>query len=893
VLESKKVKPFLKALFLTLLILAAAAPVYSQGGESPTTSPQAFNQDLHFDQLTTKGGLSGNATVPADFVILTDEQSEYPLGLHLEILEDKDKALTIDDVTSSELDPQFIPSQESVPNFGFSASAFWVRFRVRNEMEKTTEWQLAIQRTTNLFFTDVYVPTPDEQGFMVTKTGTYLPFDTRDEKTPQYVFNVPLLPGAEQTIYIRVQSESLITFPLTLWSAEALMQRHRVELVMLGISYGVLLITIGYNSFLYLFLRDTSYLYYVLFIACFLLQILSGDKLAQQYLWPNVVGWNAYTQPFFYLLGTALALKFTSSFLMTRVNVPRLHKLIYLLIIICVVAAISLPFGGLRFFSIGLFILVIVSTMTMVVVGFIVWRQGYRPARYYLSAWSIFFITANLIPLIGIELLPNNLVTTQGYRFGLMALVLLLSIALADRIKNIRRQREEAQAELISNQQKTLELRNEFNIALQKTNESLEERVELRTKELTKSKETAEATQAALQKANNELATVMSVSQDIVSTLELDTLLNLILDQLRQVVDYHGAGILTLKDEHLHFRAYQGLTVVSRLVSLIIPVAGISPLRRAMFERQPLIIDDVWQEPGLSREFQEATGLGMNALFGEAHAWIGIPLTVGDTVIGLLACVHREAGFYRANDLQLAQAFANQAAIALENAQLYEQAQAAAVAEERNRLARELHDSVTQSIYSAGLVAEVLPEMWRREPDEAEQGLEELRHITRGALAEMRTLLLELRPTAVVKTPLADLLEQLAGAVTNRTELQPQLNIEPVPTLPPEVHINFYRVAQEALNNIVKHAGASQIRIGLFSSPPFKPQPADAWQGQVELCISDDGHGFDPSQIPSDKLGLGIMRERAGETKAALTIKSQVGQGTVVTLIWENGEYHD
>jgi two-component system nitrate/nitrite sensor histidine kinase NarX len=498
-----------------------------------------------------------------------------------------------------------------------------------------------------------------------------------------------------------------------------------------------------------------------------------------------------------------------------------------------------------------------------------------------------------LIPLTGIDLLPNNLVTAQGYRFGLMVLVLLLSVALADRINNIRQQREEAQAELISTQQKTLELRNEFNIALQKTNETLEERVERRTKELARSKETAEATQAALQKANNELATVLSLSQDIVSTLELDTLLNLILDQLRQVVDYHGAGILTFKEEQLHFRAYQGMTIASRLGSLVIPVAGISPLRRAMYDRQPFIIDDVRQEPGLAQEFQEAVGLGIEALFGEAHAWLAVPLITGYQVIGLLGCTHREPGYYRAEALSLAQAFANQAAIALENAQLYEQAQAAAVVEERNRLARELHDSVTQSIYSASLVAEVLPEMWRREPDEAEKGLEDLRHLTRGALAEMRTMLLELRPTAVVKTPLADLLKQLAEAVTSRTELQPELNVEPVPTLPAEVHINFYRVAQEALNNVVKHAGASQVRIGLLSSPPLKSQPDDAWQGQVELCISDDGHGFDAAQIPLDRLGLGIMRERAGEIKAALTIKSQPDQGTVVTMIWENGESHD
>ncbi len=154
-----------------------------------------------------------------------------------------------------------------------------------------------------------------------------------------------------------------------------------------------------------------------------------------------------------------------------------------------------------------------------------------------------------------------------------------------------------------------------------------------------------------------------------------------------------------------------------------------------------------------------------------------------------------------------------------EKAWQYEQNQAIIAAEERNRLARDLHDSVTQLLFAASLVAEVLPKIWRRDQKLGLSGLEELRRLTRAALAEMRTMLLELRPSAVIKTPLADLLAQFTEAVTSRSSLAYKLFIEQIPSLPEEVHICFYRVAQESLNNVIKHAHASHLEVHLSASP--------------------------------------------------------------------------
>jgi len=206
---------------------------------------------------------------------------------------------------------------------------------------------------------------------------------------------------------------------------------------------------------------------------------------------------------------------------------------------------------------------------------------------------------------------------------------------------------------------------------------------------------------------------------------------------------------------------------------------------------------------------------------------------------------------------------------------LAQQVREKAVAAERNRLARDLHDAVTQTLFSASLIAEVLPRIWERDRDEGQRRLEELRELNRGALAEMRTLLLELRPSALVEAELADLLRQLAESITGRARVPVTLDVEGACDLPAEVKVALYRIGQEALNNVAKHAGASQATVSLRCQP-----------GRVSLHVRDDGRGFDPASLPLESLGLGIMRERAEAIGAKLTIESAVEQGTRVRVVW-------
>jgi PAS domain S-box-containing protein len=220
----------------------------------------------------------------------------------------------------------------------------------------------------------------------------------------------------------------------------------------------------------------------------------------------------------------------------------------------------------------------------------------------------------------------------------------------------------------------------------------------------------------------------------------------------------------------------------------------------------------------------------------------------------------------------------------VEQRQRAEQALAAKAAEEavtaeRTRLARDLHDAVTQTLFSASLIAEVLPDLWKMDVEEAIKSTEELRQLTRGALAEMRTLLLELRPAALTQARLGDLLKQLSEALIGRARLPINLTVEGERLLPPNVQVALYRIAQESLNNVFKYARATQVDIQLILSP-----------AGVHLEINDTGVGFEPSTLKPTSLGMRIMRERAEAIHADFYVSSSPGNGTQVSVTWNENQ---
>ena len=199
-----------------------------------------------------------------------------------------------------------------------------------------------------------------------------------------------------------------------------------------------------------------------------------------------------------------------------------------------------------------------------------------------------------------------------------------------------------------------------------------------------------------------------------------------------------------------------------------------------------------------------------------------------------------------------------------------------AAAAERLRLAQDLHDSVTQTLLGVTIHARTLPKVWSSDPAAAVASLAELEALAATALAEMRTLLLELRPTELTRVALHHLLGQIVAARPHQQPPDVQLSVDPLPLLPPEVQVVFYRVAQEALNNVARHAAATSAQVVLRDV-------GDA----VTLTITDDGRGFDPAGVPAGHLGIRGMQERAEAIAAQLTVDAERGRGTHVRLRWQ------
>lgn len=301
------------------------------------------------------------------------------------------------------------------------------------------------------------------------------------------------------------------------------------------------------------------------------------------------------------------------------------------------------------------------------------------------------------------------------------------------------------------------------------------------------------------------------------------------------------------------------------------PIDEIPNLRQMILSQQPVIVRDTLTAPNWSDRSSSSW----------VRSYLGAPIRAEGTVIGFINLNGATPGFFGPVQAERLRAFADQASIAIQNARLYQQAQELAALEERQRLARELHDAVSQTLWTASLISDVLPTLWNEDQQEGQRSLEKLQRLTRGALAEMRTLLLELRPAALVEARLSDLLQQLAQAVMSRKKVNINVIINGECALPADVQLSLYRLAQEALNNTAKHSRATQVTVRL-AADKMSPGNGD----RLILTIQDNGRGFDADLVPPDRLGLEIMRERARAIKADLQITSQPGAGTQVNIFW-------
>ncbi|MFL6533810.1 MAG: 7TM diverse intracellular signaling domain-containing protein [Pseudomonas sp.] len=365
-----------------------------------------------------------------------------PLGNALQVFEDASGTDSIDDVLAQAAAGRFKPHDKATLNAGYSRSAFWLKidlhYRPGNpDAQRTWLLELAYPPLDHL---DLYLADGTGAYRLVRQTGDALPFARREIRQNNYLFSLDFQPDQRQTVYLRLQSEGSIQAPLTLWSSTAYLEQQPLRLYVLGIIYGVLLGMLVYNLFIYLSVRDTSYLYYIFYIASFGLYQLSVNGAAVEYFWPDNPWWANAATPFFIGCAGLFGSQFARSFLQTAQHSRWLDRLLLALIAYgAVVVGLSL----MTSYALALRLataLALVFTVVIFAAGLFAWWRGLRVARYFIIAWSAFLLGGIVNTMMVLGYLPNIFLTMYASQIGSAIEVALLSLALADRINAMREQ---------------------------------------------------------------------------------------------------------------------------------------------------------------------------------------------------------------------------------------------------------------------------------------------------------------------------------------------------------------------------------------------------------------------------------------------------------------------
>ncbi|MBN1534132.1 MAG: SpoIIE family protein phosphatase [Spirochaetes bacterium] len=386
--------------------------------------------------------LCGIATLhAAPPIVLAARGMAIPAGPSMDILKDPGKRLTIDDIVSGRHSGKFVRSREHFPGFGYSPSACWVRFRVKNPGPDEIKWCLEVSYPL-IDRIDLYGVDDTGRVADARVTGDQFPFRMREMAYRNFVFKLAEPPKSGKSYYVRFETRGPMNLYLFLRSWDMMTGTVSRSQIIFGLFYGAMLVMLVYNLFVFFAVRDRSYLYYVIYYSFFILVQLSINGLSYQYLWPDLVWWQNNAMPFLIIMCIAFAIQFIRHFLHVGEHLPRFDVLLRWLLWGCIALV---PVSLLADYTAMLYIAIISSIAMAVlftVISVRILALGYRPARYYVIAWSLFWTSTVIFGLKIMGLVPDNIVTRWFQQAASMVEVTLLSLGLADRINRMKRDLE-------------------------------------------------------------------------------------------------------------------------------------------------------------------------------------------------------------------------------------------------------------------------------------------------------------------------------------------------------------------------------------------------------------------------------------------------------------------
>ncbi|HEX5166154.1 MAG TPA: histidine kinase, partial [Thermomicrobiales bacterium] len=373
-----------------------------------------------------------------------------------------------------------------------------------------------------------------------------------------------------------------------------------------------------------------------------------------------------------------------------------------------------------------------------------------------------------------------------------------------------------------------------------------------------------------------ELRMIVEASRIITATLDLNDLFERVFDQAQQVVSFTGASIAVRESEGFFRRASRYTAGGSPLEPQghRYEMHPDNPIEGRLLRGEALFVHDLLADSAIAAQWRKQAGEKLESAIPHIRSWMSVPMVANDQVVGFMTLTHKEPDRYTTHDVDLVAAIANHVAIAIENARLHGQARRLAAVEERQRLARELHDSVSQALYGISLGAQTARTLLDRDPALASQPLDYVVELAQAGMEEMRALIFELRPESLELEGLVVALEKQASATRARQRVQVDVTLCSEPEwLTLSEKEALYRIAQESMHNVIKHAQATWIGLRL-----------DMTERALVLEIVDDGKGFDTGGTFPGHLGLISMRERIATVGGKLAIDSQPGAGTTVRV---------
>jgi len=383
-----------------------------------------------------------------------DSDEKIFLGSRCETLEDKSGNLNVYSIISGEYDNRFEPVKSTIPNYGFTKSVYWVRFNLTNvslnEFPKVLEIAFPLLDKIQLYIFSNQNGHHDLLQHEI--SGRDFSFKNRTIEHRNFVFPFIMHPEEKLTFLLRIETDDGMIFPLSIWDPEYFTQRVQIEQFLFGIYYGIIMVMILYNLFIFIFTRDKNYLIYILYISFFGMFQLAMNGLAVQYLWPETPWWGIHANPFFIGMSALFGSYFSIKFLNMPVNIPRFNRIMQTLLVLSMVLVVSSLFVDYSITILAGQILPLAMVFTGIPAAVICLKKGNRSARFYLIAWTAFFLGVILSTLRVMGLLPHNFMTEYGMQIGSGLEMILLSLALADRINIMKKEKEDAQQEVITSQ---------------------------------------------------------------------------------------------------------------------------------------------------------------------------------------------------------------------------------------------------------------------------------------------------------------------------------------------------------------------------------------------------------------------------------------------------------